>query len=215
MVARVDLRGLSQDGVVEFASSPDVPTIDVARAVGAVDLHPGLADVQAIQPREGGEGSSYSGNFGTAAFPLHTDMAHWHVPPRFILLRCVTPSPSVSTLVVPSRHVTADMPKNLLRSAFFRARRPLDGRVGILRLWTEASFRWDQTFIEPLNGAGRVLRAAVMERIHSIAPRELTMDEPGKCILIDNWQSIHGRSAVPPSAMARVVERVYLSKVGG
>jgi Taurine catabolism dioxygenase TauD, TfdA family. len=33
--------------------------------------------------------NQYSGNYGLAEFPLHSDLAHWAVPPRYFMLRCV------------------------------------------------------------------------------------------------------------------------------
>src|SRR4051794_10640327 len=34
---------------------------------------------------------SLSRMFGTSAFPLHTDTAHWPIPARFLLLACLKP----------------------------------------------------------------------------------------------------------------------------
>ena len=41
--------------------------------------------------------NTYSGNYGLSAFPLHTDLAHWVVPPRYFALRCVKQHPILST----------------------------------------------------------------------------------------------------------------------
>ena len=44
--------------------------------------------------------NTYSGNYGLGEFPLHTDLAHWFLPPRYFLLRCVVGFGSVPTLLV-------------------------------------------------------------------------------------------------------------------
>jgi L-asparagine oxygenase len=47
--------------------------------------------VQTLVPRETNEAglNQYSGNFGLAEFPLHSDLAHWALPPRYFMLRCI------------------------------------------------------------------------------------------------------------------------------
>ncbi|MCC6263340.1 MAG: TauD/TfdA family dioxygenase [Bryobacterales bacterium] len=42
---------------------------------------------------------------------------------------------------------------------------------------------------------------------------QIPLFRPGDTILIDNWQVLHGRSAIPVSCTGRRVERVYLSEV--
>ena len=51
------------------------------------------------KPKERSTPNTYSGIFGYSQFPLHTDLAHWRLPPRFMVLRCIRGFSAVSTLL--------------------------------------------------------------------------------------------------------------------
>ena len=63
----------------------DQTTADIGRSIGEVvdvrTLLPqrGIPTVQTLRPRHESESPSnqYSGTYGLAEFPLHTDLAHW------------------------------------------------------------------------------------------------------------------------------------------
>src|SRR4051812_36953265 len=67
--------------------------------LGEVERLPDVDEVQRFTPKLASVAppNIYSGTFGLGAFPLHTDLAHWHVPPRYFALRCVRGSPHVKT----------------------------------------------------------------------------------------------------------------------
>ena len=73
---------------------PDISGISALSRLGVVVRLPGVSEVQTLTPRriEHSPPNTYSGNFGTREFPLHTDLAHWFEPPRFFALRCVVGS---------------------------------------------------------------------------------------------------------------------------
>lgn len=154
--------------------------------------------------------NTYGGNFALSRLPLHTDLAHWAVPPRYLILRCVVGSPEVVTHVVHQREITRAMPAGLIDRALLRPRRRLDGRMFLLRMRHGSIFRWDSLFLEPDNAEARLVRELLAEEPSRFVPDEVVMDQPGKAILIDNWSAMHGRGAVPPSAVSRRLERVYL-----
>src|SRR5438105_6148313 len=84
---------------------PDVSTLEFAQMLGAVvdleTLLPGskITTVQALRPRHIQEATRnrYSGHYGFGEFPLHTDIAHWGIPPRYLLLRCIMGTTDVLT----------------------------------------------------------------------------------------------------------------------
>ena len=55
--------------------------------------------VQDLIPRATWTPNTYSGIYGLDRFPFHTDLAHWRLPPHYLLLRCVTGHARVPTLV--------------------------------------------------------------------------------------------------------------------
>ena len=87
---KINMDSLAKNGFVRFRSdSSIISTLDIASAIGDISSVSGVKPVQTLMPRleENSEKSSYSGNFGYSEFPLHTDMAHWYLPPRFFILR--------------------------------------------------------------------------------------------------------------------------------
>ncbi len=154
--------------------------------------------------------NTYGGNYALSRLPLHTDLAHWAVPPRYLILRCVVGSPDVVTQVVHQREVLRSMPVGLIDRALLRPRRRLDGRMFLVRMRHGSIFRWDALFLEPDNAAARLVREHLAEEPSRLIPDEIVMNQPGRAILIDNWSALHGRSAVPLSALSRRLERVYL-----
>lgn len=154
--------------------------------------------------------NTYGGNYALSRLPLHTDLAHWAVPPRYLILRCLVGSPYVVTHVLHQREILRSMPVGLIDRALLRPRRRLDGRMFLLRMRHGSIFRWDSLFLEPDNAEARLIRELMAEEPSRFVPDEVAMDQPGRAILIDNWGALHGRSAVPLSAVSRRLERVYL-----
>jgi alpha-ketoglutarate-dependent taurine dioxygenase len=190
-------------------------TLETAGRLGSVSLISEVSPVQELVPRAADQtsSSSYGGMYGLGQFPLHTDMAHWYVPPHYFLLRCVQPAPEVKTLVLHSRNLFADEDEVTLRRALFRPRRRLDGRLTSLRLYESGRCRWDPVFIMPITKSAVELRERVVRRAEAGRIEELSLDDPMDCIVFDNWSVLHGRTKVPLECVHRKIERVYLDSV--
>ena len=211
-----DSTELQTRGFACFTSAaPSQSTIHVAQGIGEVLNTSGVAAVQVLIPQqsEGLEKSSYSGMYGTNSFPFHTDMAHWHVPPRYFLLRCMEPTKNVLTYFAHSGDIFGPEAKLTLKRALFRPRRRLDGRLTCFRLREGECYRWDSEFIQPVNALASELRSRVLERIANARVRTVPLATTGDCILVDNWKTLHGRSAIPRDAAHRCIDRVYLTSV--
>ena len=206
---------IDSNGFVRLSTTGSLTTLEIAESLGAVLHLEGIAKVQSLVPRhvEDVERNCYSGLYGTQPFPLHTDMAHWHIPPRYFLLRCVEPAENVPTKFVHSRDVLDGEADSTVERALFRPRRRLDGRLTCLRLREQQCFRWDPTFLVPVNTLAIELRARVLERIAKAPCRSIALAAPGECIVVDNWQTLHGRASVPSGGMRRKLERVYLGTI--
>lgn len=198
-----------------FRGSLSQSTVEVAQSCGQVLEADGVAAVQVLVPKqsEGLEKSSYSGMYGTQFFPLHTDMAHWHVPPRYFLLRCIEPANNVFTYFVHSDYIFGAEDKLDLKRGLFRPRRRLDGRLTCFRLREGECYRWDPAFIQPVNNLAFGIRARILERLAMAQPEAVALTVNGYCILVDNWKTLHGRSAIAEDAVQRRIERVYLTSV--
>jgi len=206
---------LGEDGYVRVKAAKAETTIEIARRFGTLSVIPDLSPVQELIPRaaEQTSASSYGEMYGLREFPLHTDMAHWYVPPHYFLLRCVLPVPHVKTLVVHSRHLFVDEDEVTLRRALFRPRRRLDGRLTSLRLYESGRYRWDPIFIVPITKTAVELRERIVWRIASAKIEELSLDDTMDCIIFDNWSVLHGRTNVTMDCVNRRIERVYLDAV--
>ena len=75
--------------------------------------------------------NQYSGHFGLGSFPLHTDLTHWRLPPRYLLLRCLTGSENVFTSLLASSYVAGAVGMHTLQRAILRTRRHHEGCSGL------------------------------------------------------------------------------------
>lgn len=215
---RLDKQSLSRYGYARFScDSQFQSTLNIACSLGDILDLPGVPTVQTIRPSQTDtkETSSYSGNYGMGAFPLHTDMAHWYIPPPYLLLRCIEPAEQVFTTILSAKSIIASEGVNTYRRALFRPRRRLEERLTVLRLYDRGIFRWDKLFILPINQLATELQSRIAEHIETENASSVCYESAMDCILIDNWNSIHGRSAVPEFASNRVLERVFLSRING
>jgi len=213
-----DLNKLKNDGFVEFNGHLiGDDSVDIANNLGKIANIPGLDLVQTLVPSDNitKEASSYSGIYGLGEFPFHSDMAHWYRPPRFLMLRCITPSQLVSTKIIKAAPLFENEDLNDLRRALFRPRRRLDRRLSPLRLFEGDFYRWDYLFIEPMSKLAKSLQARIEERISTATPKFITLAHEGDCIIIDNGQAFHARSSISSEASNRKLERVYLSELRG
>lgn len=179
----------------------------------------GIANVQSLRPRHASEvkRNQYSGHYGLDPFPLHTDLAHWMLPPRFLILRCLVGAEDVFTDLLPCTYLVAVVGMSALRKAVLRTRRRHYGCSGLVRAVSlhreEEIFRWDSVFLEPLNRHAQALKRAILDPACNEAAIRILLHKPGDTILIDNWRMLHGRSAVSTRSIDRHVERIYLSEI--
>lgn len=157
--------------------------------------------------------NTYGGNYGFGELPLHSDLAHWHRPPRYLLLRCVTGSPHVSTRLFDRCDLEKVIPAELMRRALFSPRRRLEGKTYLLRMLTRDVLRWDSLFLSPKNESARKV-AKLMSELGSRAPvQDVVLSERGRTVLLDNWRVLHGRSTVPANDAGRSLDRAYLDLI--
>lgn len=163
-------------------------------------------------PKEERSPNTYSGIHGLGAFPLHTDLAHHRLPPRYFMLRCNAPDGCVGTTLADSADIIASVGASLLSRALVQPRRRRNGIRPLLRLFDPAIrlFRWDSEFVRPASDAGKQAVLAVSEALRRQHVTEIRLGSPGDLVVIDNWRMLHGRTAVPLSSRGRRIARVYL-----
>jgi len=182
-------------------------------------LRPGLAGpagslpVERISPRQASEARSgtMSARWGLGPFPLHTERAHWRVPPRFVIFRSVGEE--------------TDRPTTLLDSAGLRLDRRLRHRLrttpwlvsmggtdfSATVLWPSGTrgrdhIRYDGCCMVPAekelgDDFGRVLETA---DVVDYSWRR------GVALVIDNWRMLHGRGTSARADYGRILERIVV-----
>lgn len=205
--------------------APAMTTIEVAQTLGNVleigQLLPssGIPTVQSLRPRMINEvgRNQYSGNFGLGVFPLHSDLAHWAVPPHYLLLRCVVGSSDVFTHILSWVPIVTLLGAPALRKAVFSARKRRIGFSGLVRAMSNHDsaevFRWDAMFLTPLNHHAKVLASVMLDSKWNSQVGKILLSRPGDTLVIDNWRMLHGRGEVMLNGTARQIDRVYLSEV--
>jgi L-asparagine oxygenase len=198
---------------------PERATLSAVSVLGAVTRVAGLADVQVLAPRSRVEATPnvYSGTFGHGVFPLHTDLAHWFTPPRYLALRCRSGGEGVSTLLLDGKDLIAGIGELSLRRSMVQPRRPIEGSRPLLRLLDfrsgETCLRWDGLFVRAATRESAATCGEVTKYLAEAVPLEITLLRPGDTLVVDNWRMLHGRSSVPPSSVSRRIERVYLGEL--
>ena len=198
------------------ARMPESTGVTAFSELGSVVKLPGMAEVQVLTPRHADEATpnTYSGNFGVQDFPLHTDLAHWFLPPRYFALRCVVGSKGVSTSLVDVKDLIGVVGQRDLERGLVRPRRPLKRNRTLLRILRRNRdgmdlFRWDSLFVVPATDESQKICENIGIALDSMEPREICLQNPGDTLILDNWRMVHGRSEVSVEDEFRRIERAY------
>lgn len=210
-------RSVRADGYA-FAKQllPGVPSSEIAKELGISAAMHAVAAPDQLSPRHAGltRRNTYSSIYGTGAFPLHTDLAHWPRPPRYLLLRCIVGSEGVTTPLLDGARIVTTVGEGVLAFALVRPRRRLNGSMPLLSLLEHhpdaALLRWDEVFIQPASGSGRDAMEKVREAIAASEPIQMALADSGDTLLVDNWRMLHARSTIPDGCTGRLIERTYL-----
>jgi L-asparagine oxygenase len=199
---------------------PEENTLSASERVGVAARLPGLAEIQKLLPRdkETSPPNIYSGNFGCDEFPLHTDLAHWFVPPRYFLLRCINGAPGVSTRLLDGSSILRTFGEPTLRRTLVKPRRAINGARPVLPLLEGSAargykLRWDNLFIVPATPHSAKVYGEICVYLSAVKPIDLQLRGSADTLVVDNWRMLHGRSAITPENQNRHIERVYLKSI--
>lgn len=194
-------------------------TADVAASLGAALHISGVPPVQTLRPYEVQQSTQnvYSGNYGLGAFPLHTDLAHWYLPPRYFVLRCLAPAAGTYTSIVSCSVLRELLGSEVVCRALFSPRKKMAGKSSLLRLMQKDGqdelLRWDVLFLRPANVEAQSAVTTVAECQEFFDVKRIEFHDIGDTLIVDNWSILHGRSSVPEEARARHLERVYFKEI--
>lgn len=207
---------------------PELTTEDAAGDLGiSVDIatrlpKSGIPNVQTLTPKSTDRApkNQYSGTFGLGEFPFHSDLAHWSVPPRYFMLRCVQGSSTVATQLLHVDKITATIGDSVLKKAVLLPRKRMpNANYCPLPLSFQrsevAGIRWDPLFLRPYNDAAASVGRALANQHWGESLQSVVLEKPGDTLIVDNWRILHGRSAVDAKSTERKLERIYLDKIKG
>ena len=192
-----------------------------AAALGAPEQVDGLRLVQELVPakRNLTAPNTYSGNFGLDSFPLHTDLAHWARPPRYLMLRCAVGDPDIDTKVIDGLSLVESIGSTRLARCLARPRRPMKGALQLLPIWQRTTethgevLRWDSVYLQPTNEYAQAIFHQITGWLAITQPKTHVLQHAGDTLLLDNWRVLHGRSDVSISTSSRKIHRLYLSSL--
>jgi len=177
--------------------------------------------VSILVPRESNTGrrNTASAFYGLGEFPIHTDMAHWPVPPRYVLMRARNTGQNIPTLLIDSAEIQLGNPSLLdWRRAVWKVskvRHPF-----LCSMYFErhgcSGIRWDVCTMSPYGPlAAEIVKRASDEFQHLLDEQavEISWESTDDLLVIDNWRMLHSRPAIPKTAIERALERVLVGGV--
>ena len=174
--------------------------LELANEIGTIAPSPRageLIEVLSVEERSA-KRNSMTSRFGTGSFPLHTDQAFVRVPPRYVLLYSCTPQFSRGTELVRLSSLRWSSQDD---QSFVRGVWSVD--TGVTTFLTplmttsrnshERIFRYDPCIMRPLCSLARRAAHALKVALESASITTHTYTE-GECLILDNWNSLHGRA---------------------
>ncbi len=220
MISKNQLKELDKNGYVFIKNfKPEFTTSGLAETLGETERIPNYPILHCLTPRKKANSPkhNYSGNFGLNDFPIHTDLAHWHIPPRFILLRCIKPAPKVFSYLLSFGNALCGVFENTISRAHFYPRKKILGKRFLLpfrqNIKNGKIYRWDSLFLTPANKEANEVCVHFTKFLHDFPIKKIEFTNFFDTIIINNWKILHGRSSVSPRNCNRVIERVYLGNI--
>jgi alpha-ketoglutarate-dependent taurine dioxygenase len=186
----------------------------VAQTLG--DIVPGRSRqlVEQVIPRttEAARKGSLSSLYGLRSLPLHTDMAHWPRPCRYLVLACAVEGPAPTpTLLLDSQQVSLSSSEAAAcRDAIFLIRNGRQSFYGSIKFPGRQFVRLDLGCMVPVSDAGKAaLNAFGSENQASVVYQHEW--KAGDILIIDNWRVLHGRGNVASNNQERILLRAAVT----
>jgi len=138
---------------------------------------------------------SLSKIYDVGEFPLHTDMAHWVTPCRYVILACVScGSANRPTLLIDTRRLSlTGRQTSLLHTTPLRVKNGRRSFFSTIFSKGRSFVRFDPGCMQPVTSDGEEA-LALLTRQNWPDFIETVKWEPHAVIVIDNWRMLHGRA---------------------
>ena len=207
---------LKEKGWAEFNSgSTDSELVSIASDIGNILNHPNGQMVFTLKPKLENDAikGTFSGRHGLNNFPLHTDTAFYKKPVRYILMHSINPSNCDTTLLLKNSFwdlMTKSEKINAERAIYLvKTNREKFYTSFIFRENNEEGFKYDPSCMSPVNKYAKEFDQ-VFNKILLEIPLINIKWSGNKTIIIDNWNTLHGRKSVQ-NDIKRELKRIYIN----
>lgn len=152
---------------------------------------------------------SLSGQYGLQAFPLHSDLAQWPVPPRYLILAAAKAAPNCASTTFAAVPSLKDDAFAAIAAGIFTVP---NGRRSFLASICQRDrpfIRFDSACMRPIDEISCSASATFRQEME-VAGITAVEWAPGDIVIVDNWHVLHGRASVPSAAELRVLLRLYV-----
>ena len=168
------------------------PLIDKLIPLNPFDAHP----------------QSLSANFGTTAFPYHTDGVYFPIPPKYIILRYIQGVENSTPTTICDLNEIKQADKELLQYSIWKVQAIRTFYSSILAQ-DSSYYRFDSCIMKPLNKAND--NSERFLDIVSGLPVQTINWKINKTVVIDNWKCLHNRPAVKAEEVNfRTLQRIMI-----
>ncbi|MEW8052930.1 MAG: hypothetical protein AB2792_09480 [Candidatus Thiodiazotropha sp.] len=204
--------------------NPESSIEDLAKSLGHVTQvsemfgHDKIPNIQKLFPKKTSDSlkNQYSGYYGLNEFPLHTDLAHWSIPPKILMLRCIKGFKEVSTKILPLKLIYNELSQKGIRRAVVSPRQRMQkSEICLLPLLfggkKEQGIRWDSLFLVPQNEQAKIIKKTIEAKEVVEKAVDYKLIDSGDTLILNNHVNLHGRSSVPNECCEREIERIYIN----
>ena len=197
---KVDVR-TSREPIETLAASLGPITFDPRYPQEVRDISP--------TPAQSAPPNTLASRYGLGAFPFHTDTAHWVMPCRFVVFRCISPgSGARPTLLIDADRAFSELEigEGVWVTAFVRPRLCSARADGPRPIW-----RYNPDCMRPYSLRAKEESTRMRRRLDDETYVRHRWDA-GDVLVVDNWRMLHARGPTMTPDTDRVLTRVL---VGG
>lgn len=190
--------------------------LDILKPLGNVRVDPRSPEAVRVirpQPFSSAKENTLSSRYGTAAFPFHTDTAHWAHPAQYLVLFCVNPGEGQRpTLIQDSRNWPLGPAEYELACKALWRTGHLQPKLCTLAEPTSSStmaVRYDRDCMRPMTAEARRLEGLLDVWISCASTVEITW-EPQSLLVLNNRRMVHARGISKRTDTNRLHKRILI-----
>lgn len=205
-----------KDGWAEIDGIPSPERVlSLAEENGIITPHPNGEKYNVIKPSDGVASikGTFSSTYGFEEFPLHTDTAFWPKPARYIVMAIFREDKNATFIINTERIVSglSRRAKSAAKTAIYKVKIPSGVHFTsfILKESGTRGYRFDPCCMSPANESAKLFHAEFKEALGEVEPFKVSWSG-NNALVVDNWKTMHGRSAIMCASGSRELLRIYV-----